>query len=277
VNALSIYPNGTFKLQLAKSEIDFINEHFENAAIKIVSGYEFYEKELVYPLKEEMERLYAWKENEPDESIKYCVKIFMNSLYGKFIQLAGDANNTGKLWNPLWASEITADARIKILKLGLQAPDKIIMFSTDSVHSEIPLSIPDNPSLGDFKQDFEGSGVYLMSDVYNLWNDKKQKSKIRGFSLALEKDIDSKEIMLRDILKQMKKDTVYKYTTKRVYHLGECILHNKSRKMEDMNIFADVEKSIDINGDKKRIWDKAFKNGLNSMKIKITSIPIEVK
>lgn len=275
INELSIYPNGnSIKLNLAKSEIEFIESRFENIEIKIISGYEFWAKELVYPLKSEIERLYAWKENEPDPTIKWAVKIFMNSLYGKTIQTAGDENNTGKLFNPMWAAEITASARIKILTLGLQAPDKIIMFSTDSVHSQVPLTVPENPKLGEFEKDFQGSGVYVMSDVYNLWNEKKQKSKVRGFSVALEKDKKDNEVMLRDILNDMKEDTLYKYTTKRVYHLGECLLHKTKRKLADLNIFDDVEKTVNINGDKKRMWNSEFKSGSDCLQRNMNSEPL---
>ena len=274
LNALSIYPNGIFKLTLAKSEIEFIESRFENCDLKIISGYEFWEKELIYPLKSEIERLYEWKEKEPDPTIKWAVKIFMNSLYGKTIQTAGDENNTGKLFNPMWASEITASARIKILTLGLQAPDQIIMFSTDSVHSKVPLEVPDNPKLGEFALDFQGSGVYIMSDVYNLWNEKKQKSKVRGFSVALEKDKADNEIMLRDILTSMQQEDIYKYTTKRVYHLGECLLHKSKRKLADLNIFDNVEKSVDINGDKKRMWASRFNNGADCLTRNINSEPL---
>lgn len=274
INALSVYPNGEFKVNLAKSEIEFIESEFQNCEIKIISGYEFWEKELIYPLKSEIERLYAWKENEPDPTIKWAVKIFMNSLYGKTIQTAGDENNTGKLFNPMWAAEITASARIKILTLGLQAPDQIIMFSTDSVHSRVPLAVPKIPQLGEFEKDFEGSGVYVMSDVYNIWNKLKQKSKVRGFSVALEKDKKDNDIMLKDILKSMTNDTVYKYTTKRVYHLGECLLHRSKRKLQDLNIFDNVEKSVDINGDKKRHWNYQFTNGADLLSKNINSEPV---
>ena len=59
---LSLYPNGRFNHYLTKSEILFIESHFENVTIKIKSGYEFYPKELKYPFKQEIERLYRWKE-----------------------------------------------------------------------------------------------------------------------------------------------------------------------------------------------------------------------
>jgi len=274
INALSVYPNGDFKTYLTKLDLDFISKNFENCEFNIISGYEFWPKELLFPLKEEIEKLYAWKERETDPVIKWAVKIFMNSLYGKTIQTAGDENNTGKLFNPMWASEITAATRIKLLELSLQSPDNIIMLSTDAVHSTVPLSVPSNPALGDFAKDFQGSGVYIMSDIYNLWNEKKQKTKTRGFSVALEKDRATTDVLLKDILQSMVDTTEYKYLTRRVYHLGECLLHNKKRKLSDMNTFTNEEKTFDINADKKRLWNKQFKSGADSLLSNMNSEPI---
>jgi len=274
INALSVYPNGDFKTYLTKLDLDFISKNFENCEFNIISGYEFWPKELLFPLKEEIEKLYAWKERETDPVIKWAVKIFMNSLYGKTIQTAGDENNTGKLFNPMWASEITAATRIKLLELSLQSPDNIIMLSTDAVHSTVPLSVPSNPALGDFAKDFQGSGVYIMSDIYNLWNEKKQKTKTRGFSVALEKDRATTDVLLKDILQSMVDTTEYKYLTRRVYHLGECLLHNKKRKLSDMNTFTNEEKTFDINADKKRLWNNQFKSGADSLLSNMNSEPI---
>jgi hypothetical protein len=278
VGELSIFPNGSFNQFLTKQEIDFIRLNFENATINVVKGYEFYPKSLVYPLKEEIERLYAWKEREKDDDIKYCVKIFLNSLYGKTIQKSGTENRTGKIFNPIWATEITSGTRIKLLELGLQSPDDVIMFSTDAVHSQTPLKTPDKPKLGDFEADFEGEGVYIMSDVYNIWNleKKKTKNKLRGFALAIEKDIDSDVIMLKDILYNMQKDK-YEYMTERPFHLGECLLHKKVRKIEDLNIFGECKKCINVNGDIKRDWlGKTFKNGKECLRKQYNSLPLKI-
>lgn len=275
---LNLFPNGKFRQFLTKQEYEFIEQHFENCALSVVKGYEFYPESLIYPFKSEIERLYDWKERETDEDIKYCVKIFMNSLYGKTIQVSGDGNRTGKLFNPIYASLITSQTRITLLTLALQQPDSIIMFSTDAVHSKSKLNVPSKPKLGDFSKDFEGEGVYIMSDVYNLWNTKKgkTKNKIRGFALAMEKDLDSDILLLKDILYNMK-ESKYEYTTKRPYHLGECLLHKKARKIEDLNIFAEVKKTIDVNGDKKRFWMDAFSTGREALKKQIFSLPLKIE
>lgn len=274
---LNIYPNGRFKQYLTKEEIMFYESHFPNSTIKIDFGYEFNPKETVYPFKSEIERLYEWKNTEKDADIKYCVKIIMNSLYGKFIQVSGKMHETGKLFNPIYAAKITAGARIKILDLALQKPDCVISFSTDSVASTEKLSVVNNPKLGDFDKDFEGEGVFIMSDVYNLWNNenKKVKSKLRGFALAKTKDIEEKEVYLKDILSNLN-DTLYTYYSLRPYHLGECLIHNKSRRIADLNIFGEQKKTIDINGDTKRVWDKDFASGKDCLKESHDSLPLVI-
>lgn len=273
---LNVYPNGRFNQYLTKEEILFFRQHFTNSDIKIEYGYEFIPKEIVYPFKSEIERLYGWKEKEQDKDIKYCVKIIMNSLYGKFIQVSGDLNQTGKLFNPIYAAKITAGARLKILELALQKPDDIISFSTDSVISSVPLSTPKEPKLGDFQLDFNGEGVFIMSDIYNLWNieTNKIKSKLRGFSLVSTKDIDDKLVYLKDILSLMDR-TVYEYSTERPDHLGECIAHCKTKSIKkNLNVFSKHKKSIDVNGDNKRVWSKEFKNGKSCLKEQHDSLPI---
>lgn len=275
---LNVYPNGKFKQYLTKEEILFFESRFENNDIKIESGYEFFPKSEVKPFKSEIERLYEWKEKEQNEDIKKCVKIILNSLYGKFIQVSGDYNKTGRLFNPLYAAKITAGARIKILELALQKPECVISFSTDSVCSTEKLNVPLNPQLGDFQLDFNGQGVFIMSDIYNLWNEetKKEKTKLRGFSLASSKDMEKEKTYLKDILRMLK-ETVYEYSTERPSHLGECIAHNKTKTIKDnLNVFTSHKKKIDINGDNKRIWSKEFKSGKDCLKEMHESLPIMI-
>jgi hypothetical protein len=247
--------------------------NFPDIEVDIIDGYEFYPDREIFPLKEEIERLYAWKEKENDPDIKYCVKIILNSLYGKTIQAVG--GKTGKLFNPIWASLITSLTRLKLLEFSYGNYDKIISYSTDSVHSIVPIDYPKNPKLGEFSKDFEGSGIYVMSDIYSLWNETKYKNKFRGFSLVSEKDKgEIEEIPLTKILKEIYDKDEYKYFTNRVYHLGECIRHTKKRDIRDINIFSVSEKSLNINGDAKRIWERPFKNGKDVLENQITSKPV---
>ena len=274
---LNIYPNGKFKKYLPRCEIDFILNNFDNVKIKVIDGFEFYPKELKYPFREEILRLYEWKEKEKDPDIKYAVKIILNSLYGKTIQVSGDENRTGKLFNPVYSALITAGTRNKVLELSLQKPECIIDLNTDGVGSTEKLKVPKNPKLGEFEKDFEGMGVYIMSNIYNLWNDNgESKNRLRGFAFKKEKDYDDNIVSLKDILYSMNKGTTYSYSTSRPYHLGECLLHTKKKTKEMINVFYDSEKEININGDRKRLWNGQFKNGRDALSRCIRSIPLIV-
>lgn len=277
INNINIYPNGKFNQYLLKSEIEFIRENFDNVSIKIVSGVEFFPKEYVYPFKEEVEKLYRWKDKETDEDIKHVVKIILNSIYGKTIQISqNETNEIGNLFNPMYASIITSGTRKKLLELALQKPESIIMFSTDGLHTTEPLKTPNKPKLGEFAVELEGGeGVYLMSDVYNVWTNNKVKNKIRGFNMGSAKDFDSETTYLKDILETMNGKT-YQYKSNRPIHLGESLIHNKKYTKENINIWEEINREININGDLKRIWDKDFKNGKETLKISIDSLPHKV-
>jgi hypothetical protein len=273
INGINLYPNGKYNCYLLKSEIEFIRENFENVNIRIISGVEFFPKEYTYPFKEEIEKLYKWKDKETDEDIKHVVKIILNSIYGKTIQITpNDTKDIGNLFNPMYASIITAKTRLKLLDLGLQNPSAVIMFSTDGIHSTEPLKIPRYPKLGEFAQDFTGEGVYIMSDVYNIWTDKQIKNRIRGFNTVSIKDIDDETVYLRDILESMNGPT-YKYKSYRPTHLGESLIHINKHTKEDINIWTEVEREINVNGDRKRIWDSEFKSGKDCLKRSINSFP----
>jgi len=280
--SLNIYPNGKYEQWLTQKEIEFILSHFNNVEIEVIDGWYFIENSVNYPLKEEIEKLYEWKNTEKDDDIKYVVKIVLNSLYGKFIQTVG--GNTGRVFNPIWATEITANTRLQLLELALQNINSVIGMSTDSVHSEIPLTYNDTGKLGAWDLDFEGEGIFVMSDVYALWNEKKTKNRFRGFRLYEEINRDDYEIApkdkitsLLDILQDMPDSSVYNYVVNRPIHLGEILAHTKTKTKADMNVWSSIDKSIKLNGDKKRVWSNDFKNGLEAYEVNHCSIPHLVK
>jgi hypothetical protein len=284
VGMLSLYPNGKFYQYLNSDEIKFIRKNFPHIKITILSGVEcilFKERQ---PFKSEIERLYKWKESEKDEDIKYCVKIVLNALYGKTWQKVN--NNTGRLFNPIWASLITSRTRLKILEMALKSPENIIDMLTDSISSTSLINTPKNPKMGDFSLDFTGKSVNIMCGVYTLWNDKKVKRRNRSFTvskkifkdsfnLMMEMDTDKEDKFLLYMLESLKRSTKYKYVRTRPYHLGECLIQTKKKNPSMINIWYKEKKDININGDKKREWIRPFKNGLDALKNNINSYPLK--
>lgn len=283
-SGMNIYPNGRFQQYLDSDDIRFIKENFENCEIRCRHGFEWTMQEEKYPLKEKILQLYKWKQTEKNEEIKYAVKIILNSLYGKTIQVV--AGRTGKLFNPVWARRITAGTRRKLLKKGLEKPHAVIAFSTDSVASQEPLRFSEKPDIGDFSFEFKGSGVYVMSDVYTLWNEEKRKNRFRGFKLYKDtissifdclkiKDFDNRDLSLYEMLESMGgTKTKYPIFTNSPYHLGECLIHKNKKNPSMINIFHKEKKDVDINGDIRRYWKRNFKNGLDALENLIESKPL---
>lgn len=283
INQLNVYPVGNFYQYLSHSEIEFILKNFKKSEIEIIDGWEFYEIRELYPFKQEIERLYHLKETESDADIKYAYKIILNSLYGKTIQTAG--GKSGKIFNPIWAANITGKTRLKLLKLSMHHFNDVISFSTDSVHSKTRLDWKQthDSKLGDFDIDFIGKGFYIMSDIYELWNENKIKERFRGFTLNFDRDSvrdKNKHISLRHILESIGESTEYSYTVRRPLHLGEILTGNyiqslgKNLTKEDLNIFFEMPKTINLNGDLKRVWEKDFTSGKQVMETNISSKPI---
>ncbi len=283
---LNVYPNGYFEQYLTQKEIEDIDKLFPETEIEIEEGYYFEENEILYPLQEEILRLYKWKETEKDPDIKYCIKIILNSLYGKFIQTVG--GRTGRIFNPIWASEITANTRLMLLMNSVPCIDDIIGYSTDSIHSTVPIHFENNlfhnTNLGTFEEDATGEGVYIQSDVYSIDTGKKVKTRYRGFSLEKMSTLEefkkrqnipmNHEVSLFNILSDILGEDTFTFSTTRPLHLGEVLAHTKTKTIEDLNIWNDVEKNIQINGDTKRVWERSFQNGYDALHHSIDSSPI---
>lgn len=288
-STLNIYPNGYFEQYLTQNEIEMSIRLFPETEIEIQDGYYFEENEILYPLQEEILRLYKWKETEKDPDIKYCIKIILNSLYGKFIQTVG--GRSGRIFNPLWASEITANTRLMLIENSISCIDDIIGYSTDSIHSTVPIHFKNesfhDTNLGTFEEDAIGEGVYIQSDVYSIDTGKKVKTRYRGFSLEKMNTLQEfkkrqnipldRNVSLFNILTDILDDDIFSFATSRPLHLGEVLAHTKTRTIDDLNIWDDVEKNIKINGDSKRIWERSFLNGYDVLHHSIDSSPLLVE
>jgi hypothetical protein len=50
------------------------------------------------------------------------------------------------------------------------------------------------------------------------------------------------------------------FTRKRPIHLGEMLVHYKALKYEDLGVFTSVRKRLNVNTDKKQIWNRDYDN-----------------
>lgn len=260
IGELCVFPFGNYTKIITKSEYDYLLS--QGCDLTILSAYWVFVDTLVYPYREAIEYLVSQKQKYKDdkESLYYhTVKILMNSLYGKFVQLIkkGEHYEASTCWNPIYGSIITANTRIKVTTLQ-QKYSSICAVHTDSVISTERLRDLEGDKLGDFCYEREGDGIILGCGVYQIGG----KSKIRGFHTAKPLieycDIDSEVLNIKQ---------------QHVISWKEAALHNVGER--NINEFVEIEKGLHVRMDRKRIWLNDFKTFREALQRTAQSLPLD--
>ena len=258
VRNINFYPVGEFRKVITKIEYEYLIAN--GCDITIHKAYWLVIESITYPYKYQIERLMKLKDRYKREVKKmeyHTVKIFLNSFYGKFIQLIFKDGyyKAGSSWNPIYGSIITSNCRVRISEMQQKHPS-VIAVHTDSVISTKPLNLPSTGSLGDFIQDKEGDGVILGSGIYQVGD----HSKFRGFSTKtkLLNILPSKGKVI-DISK------VRPYTWREVAH--------RNMSMGKINLFEEIPRKLKLNFDCKRIWLDDYNDFSEVKKRKVISVP----
>lgn len=250
--------------------------------IKVIKGYEWQGKK-IYPLRDCVNFLYG--ERQKSEAKKYAIKIILNSIYGKFIQktpslIKSDYNDfdyfdratgifyrkvwkTGQLFNPCWAAEVTAGARLKLYDAAVKY--NALAMATDSILTEKRMS--ESSGLGGWKcERSNDKAIILGSGMYQLGEGKGFVSKHRG--IYTKTSIN--DLIKANIGKEFIKVMMYKPK-----QLGESLLGKNNKAFSLLNSFQESEKKININFDKKRVWSDKWNKCSEIFDKVIESAPIE--
>ena len=118
-----------------------------------------------------------------DPQKRSIYKLMINSLFGKTYQaiLKDGIRQTGQLWNPFYASTITAGCRMRIAEIiRMNDYQGVLSVATDGIifKHDRELIVPENSmpviwddkriNLGDWEFDGEGSLLLMMSGVYSI-------------------------------------------------------------------------------------------------------------
>lgn len=101
----------------------------------------------------------------------YPIKLALNSLYGKLAQRIGNPR-----WaNLIWAGLITAHTRAQLMLAASQAPASVVMFATDALFSQTPLSLPLGEGLGQWEASEHPQLHIVQPGLY--WGAKRPKTR----------------------------------------------------------------------------------------------------
>jgi len=285
-----LFPWGKWKGYFTLNELRFIRDNNLGRVLH-GPGWYFYPSKIYHPFSK-MRTLFELREEykkagDPHELV---LKICMSSLYGKTWQLTdmyrktrdgeewdyryredGEEwinytlkHETGRFWNPVFASEITSMVRLRLMKMCLGYP--VLGMSTDSVFSEDRIPNKVLREFGSWEERSHGDLLLLGSGRYTMKSEDEDLTKNRGFESKLD---------LIELLEENPRKKLIKIPALRPVSLHEALTRKSTPDMnfyEMMNAFVPRELELDINFDQKRIWDRDFKNARDALKHNIDSL-----
>ena len=282
---LCLYPVGKYEGIITKKEF----EHIKEFDPEIISAFHIFTNGDT-PFKDRMEKVFYRKCNDEN---KIVWKYLANSLYGKTAtaikkysdrdldfdsKILDTVEKDGRYYykvedieksNFVFASEITANVRLRMYDLMKKYGDKIIAVQTDSLVSTIPLDVEVNPAkLGAWSMQKWDEAYMIGSGVYFYRIGKEWFGKYRGFNFSGKKVEDILSAVLESDKLYIEFDVL-----KRI-----SIQESKRTHNEDMaNIIVNASRKLNINFDKKRIWLGKWNNGKELRNVKIHSLAIFLK
>jgi hypothetical protein len=191
----------------------------------------------------------------------------------------------GSFFNPIIANTITSNTRIKIFKDFHKVEDNVLMIATDSVACNKPLPVKDSKKLGGWehyplqKGFILGNGIYRFEDKDNNIQEKK-RGLISDKPLDLYEFFNGNGNTLDRLFNFCYMDTKSLIKT-RPKSLKEGLPFNYKTDFvnpnDAINIFLPYEKYVNVNVDKKRLWDRDFYNFVDVVTNQIDSKPLWIE
>ncbi len=270
-NGLVYYPEFHDILHFTtQDELLFALDNYD-IDISVVDGWCFYADEYYYPFAT-IERIYneRKKVKKTDPVLQLVLKIIMNSLYGKmaektrvlvesdfilateYVEIDGEIvparryYRAGKIFNPVYASLITARTRLMLLEKAHKNEDKVVAMFTDSILSTKRI-VESSDVLGEWSDEGEGEALIVGCGVYTIRNENYVKTRLRGIHLQNSLDL----IELAETQPNARKVTL---SWKKAIKPKETIQFCNKYNIDMINHMIHYAKHIDVRMDTKRKW-----------------------
>ena len=265
---------------------------------EIIDGWEFFSNGELYPFRNFIKHVYKLKQETPKSEYEYDLyKINMNSLsgcfYEKYIRKEDYTNAieperlnqlpelppkisiiTGKLFNPIYATLITADTRINLFKSSIGHFSNVVAYATDSILFDGNVEMETNNKLGGWGLQANDNTIVLKGGIYKIG--KKLKS--RGIKrVGNIKTPFGNYDNIFDYIEAQPQEIEYPITMNRPLSFIEVLLHHLKHNIEDINVFTEMTYRINLNKDYKRLWNEDFINGAELFEKSIESTPLMIQ
>lgn len=259
-----VYPTGTRRQWVTKIEYEWM---VKNGFEPEMRGGVAWQQE-----KEEYENPFSWieevyyarkaiKENDSEDIRQWALKIAMNGAYGKTAQTK---KGRGALTNFFYSSYITAGTRMQmgdaIIDVG---EENVIEIATDSILTTKKIALSLSTKLGEWSYDKYVKALVIGSGIRQQYlDDTEFVTHARGLTYKNDWDmVDAIKNGFNEKEKRPNIDCDYLYFEReRPIQMGEMIFHHKKLSLKDLGVFTKVSKRLQVNTDKKRNWDRDYKD-----------------
>jgi hypothetical protein len=241
-----IYPMGIYRLVITKNEYDYLMEI--GVPVQVHEACWLFVKRKKYPYRKTVDYLFSIKSKmkKTDRMLYQITKVCLNGFYGKMAQSIVQPDGkivVGQGWNPVYASVITANTRIKITRIQNLMREDCLAVHTDSaiVTRPLPDNIDTDGQLGNFERVIEGDGLLVACGMYQLG----EECRFKGFRARRGET-------WRTILERFPDRKTVPY---RVLHVESWIESMaKNHTTDHINVFQRSRKLMSLNCDVKRLW-----------------------
>lgn len=235
VDGSVFHPYGTWYTYITVQELDWLRAHGGEA--KVLDAWWFIPHAVVYKYRGVVDKFFKVKRDAKAGSMEeWSAKIALVGMYGKFLQHRG--GYAGRLYNPVYAAEITSRVRLKVADACMTSPGSIIAVMSDCVSSVSPLNLPVGGEMGEWSPRKASESLWIGPAQYE----------------AEGQDRRFRHIPWKKLLREVPSVVDYKVTRNSPLTLLQGIRQNC---FEDVGVFAD--RSVVFNVRKlnwKRFWPK---------------------
>jgi len=157
----------------------------------------------------------------------------------------------GQLWNPIYASIITARVRLKIMEAIMRNPKAVVQILTDAIMTDEPFMLACSAELGGWRARGEGEALVFGAGVYTLRSKDGLRTKHRGFKFTTEVDF----IEMIRASPEISEYVIYKESP---YPLSYALMRGDFGRA---CCFEQVPIKLSVNMDRKRMWKKVRNGG----------------
>ena len=138
----------------------------------------------------------------------------------------------------------------------MRHPEHTIEIATDSVTltKDIANELKITDYLGDWSRTEYTEGLFVGSGMRQTWN-------FGGDSVTYARGLtDRRDYDLKSDMESNRSSAELSYSRKRPIHLGEMLLHHYKLSFDDLGVFMEVKKNLNVNTDTKSVWERDYTN-----------------